>query len=147
MGNVLKRLRGALVVGVVWGAVWAVVGGGIMEGIVDPRGEIADMWPQLFGITGFLGGVIFSGLVGLAGRRRSLDEFTLAEFAGLGAFAGVLLGVLTMALFGTPVGFTVVTLAGSALAASASLGVARWAGVRRLADGEAGTEELPGRGG
>lgn len=143
----LRRLRGALVVGLVWGGAWAVVGGAIMEGIVDPRGAVVDMWPQLLGMVGFLGGVIFAGLVGLAGRRRSLDEFSHAEFAGLGALAGVLQGALAMLLFGAPALFTAVTLATSALAAVGSLGVVRWAGARRLAGGDTARDELSRGGG
>lgn len=126
----LRRIRGALGMGLLWGAVWAVVGGGLMEVVVDPEGKILDMWPQVLGMVGFLGGVIFSTLLGIAGGRRSFDEFSFREFAALGAVAGLLQGALAMVIVGAPALFIGITIAGSVVAASGSLAVARMGGSR-----------------
>src|SRR5688572_32458877 len=92
----LRRLRGVMGMGVVWTVAWAVVGGGVMEAFVDPRGRILDMWPQVLGIAGFLGGASFSIAFGIAARRRSFEELSLARFAALGALGGVAAGVFLM---------------------------------------------------
>jgi CubicO group peptidase (beta-lactamase class C family) len=131
----LKRIRSALVVGLVWGGLWALVGGGIMESFIDPRGDIVDMWPQVLGIVGFVGGVIFSGVIALVAGHRKLGEFSFAEFAGLGAVAGVLQGAVAMALVGAPALFIGLTTLVSAVAASGSLAVARMAGQRQIGSG------------
>ncbi|MCA0374106.1 MAG: hypothetical protein LCH84_00460 [Gemmatimonadetes bacterium] len=91
------RLRGALGMGIVWAIGWAVIGGGIMEGVVDPRGEILDMWPQTLAVPGFLVGVVFSGLVVARESRRRFDELSLTRFAGTGALAGAALGAAALA--------------------------------------------------
>lgn len=98
----LKRLRGALGMGVTWALAWAIIGGGIMEGIVDPNGQILDMWPQTLAIPGFLGGVLFSVVLGLTEGRRRFDELSLSRFAGWGAVAGALLGGVALSLGAFP---------------------------------------------
>ena len=84
--------------GIIWAIGWAVVGGAVMEGIVDPHGRIVDMWPQLLGMAGFIGGVFFSTVLGIAGRRRKFEELSLAAFGVWGAVAGVLLGMVAIAM-------------------------------------------------
>lgn len=130
MPHWLKRIRSALVMGVVWGGFCAIVGGGIMEGFIDPRGEIVDMWPQVLGIVGFMGGVIFSGVISLLAGRRGLDEFSFRGFAGLGALTGVLQGLLAMLVVGAPLLFLGVTTASSALLAVGTLGITKVAAER-----------------
>ncbi|MGE0440182.1 MAG: hypothetical protein AB7S39_06790 [Gemmatimonadales bacterium] len=98
MRDWLRRLRGALGMGLSWALVWGVVGGGIMEAFVDPDGRILDMWPQTLAIPGFIGGVVFSVLLGVAERRRRFDELSLARFASLGAATGLLIGGLALGL-------------------------------------------------
>ncbi len=132
MPHWLKRIRSALIMGLIWGAFWAIVGGFIMEGIIDPRGEIVDMWPQVLGIVGFMGGVIFSGAISLLAGRRGLNEFSFREFAGLGAVTGVLQGVVAMLMVGAPLLFLAVTTGVSALVAAGTLGVVRAAGRKPL---------------
>lgn len=97
MKSWLRRLRGAFGMGLTWAIGWAIVGGGIMEGIVDPHGRILDMWPQTLAIPGFIGGVVFAGLLWMAEGRRRFEELSLPRFGALGALVGVMLGGLAVA--------------------------------------------------
>jgi hypothetical protein len=92
----LRRIRGAVGMGLTWAVGWAVIGGAVMEGLVDPHGKILDMWPQTLAIPGFLGGVVFAVVLWIAARHRRFDELSLSRFSGLGAVAGLLLGVLAV---------------------------------------------------
>lgn len=84
--------------GLTWALGWAVIGGGVMEGIFDPHGKILDMWPQTLAIPGFLGGVVFSVLLWATAGRRRFDELSLARFGGWGLVVGILLGSLAIGL-------------------------------------------------
>jgi len=130
MARWLRRVRGVLVMGLVWGVAWAVVGGGIMEGIVDPHGEILDMWPQTLTIIGFAGGVAFSALLGLAAGRRRFAELSFSHFALWGAVAGVVQG-LVATKFGAPAAFVAFTTVVGTFAGCACLALARMAEGRR----------------
>ena len=98
MKKLLRRIRGALGMGLVWAAGWAVVGGGIMEAFIDPNGAILDMWPQTLAIVGFVGGVVFSVVLGFADGVAGLANCRFPDSPHWGAVAGLLLGVLV----GTP---------------------------------------------
>lgn len=153
MKPLVRRLRGTLGMGLTWAVAWAVVGGGIMEGIVDPNGELLDMWPQTLAVPGFLGGVVFSGLLWLREGRRRFDELSLPRFAGWGALAGALLGGLALGAGALPgigsVWLRAAVLMGpvavmSAASAAGSLAVARWATSSALPGRGAAGGELPG---
>lgn len=135
MNRWLRRLRGALMVGVTWALAWGLVGGGLMELIVDRHGRIADIWPAVLGIPGFFGGILFSVVFSVAERRRRFEELSLPRFGAWGAMAGALLGVLGVVLFGLS-GLVIVplTLLGAA-SASGSLALARRATDRQLSSG------------
>jgi len=124
MQSWIRRIRAAVVMGIIWAIGWAVIGGAVMEGIVDPHGRIVDMWPQLLGMAGFIGGVFFSTVLGIAGGRRQFEELSFVAFGAWGAVAGVLLGVLAIAM-----GAGVMIIAPMALlcagSASSSLALAR----------------------
>ena len=132
----LRRVRGALGMGLVWAIGGAGIGG-LLE-LIDnlfpgalPFIARVDMWPQTLAIPGFLGGVIFAVLLGVARGRRRFEEFSLSQFAGLGAVAGLVLGVLAMAL-GAPALFVGITTLLSTIGGVGSLALARMAGARAL---------------
>ena len=160
MKKLLKRVRGALVMGLIWAAGGLAVGGLIeLLDNVLPGGlamaSAVDMWPQTLAIPSFLGGVLFAVVLGIAGGRRRFDELSLPQFTGWGAVAGLLLGGFGVSK-GAPLFFMAITTVWSAVAAAGSLALARMtedrallaAGARvgdaGLTDGEA--RELLGRG-
>ena len=91
MGKSMRRIRGAIGMGVTWGAAWFVVG-------MVPRwvfGFNADVpFPLVFGVFGFIAGVIFFALLSLIEGRRSLDQMSFPRFAVWGATGGLLLSAL-----------------------------------------------------
>lgn len=133
----LRRVRGAIGMGLLWGAAWAVVG-------MVPRwlfGFNADVpFPIVFGVLGFIAGVTFSGLLVVAEGRRTLDQMSLPRFAGWGALGGFLLSALFTRVASLGLGDVLAiaptfTLA-SALCASGTLALARRAERRELSDGQ-----------
>lgn len=132
-----QRVRAAIGMGLTWAVVWSAAG----MLLARVPGFFSDLpFALLFAPLGFISGVIFSGiLVGIEGRRR-FDRMSLSRFAAWGAASGLLLsGVIVMGavlrggpvlaeflLFGPPLAIA------SAVCASGSLAVARWAGRREL---------------
>jgi len=123
--------------GLAWGAGFGIGVGGLIE-LLDnilpaahPFTRLVDMWPQTLAIPGFLGGVLFAALLAAVGGGRRFGELSFARVAAVGAAAGVLLGAVGVAN-GAPALFLVLTTAGSTLAASLSLALARTAEERGL---------------
>jgi hypothetical protein len=84
--------------GLIWAAVWAAVGA--LIGIVDPSGTMDQLWlgPTIGTQPGFLGGVMFSALLGIAAGRRGLNEMSFSRVVPCGGMAGLLVGVLPFAI-------------------------------------------------
>lgn len=91
----MSGIRGSILMIVLWVVGWGLGFGGIME-VVDPDGEIQDVWPTLLAIPGFVGGVVFSGLLAFGEGNRSFDYVSLVRFAMWGAVTGIVLGLLTI---------------------------------------------------
>lgn len=134
----LRRIRGAFGMGLAWAVAGAVVGGffeavdNVLPGAL-PFVSRVDMWPQTLAIPGFLGGVVFSVVLAIAGSRRRFGELSLPRFAAWGAVAGLLLGGLAMAA-GAPILFLGIMTVASVITASGSLALARMAEKRELLD-------------
>ena len=134
----LKRIRGAVGMGLAWAAVWA--GVGVIVGVVmavlglDPASEIAE--GAVVGvIMGFVAGATFSTVLGITEGRRRFDELSLLRFALWGALGALLLSGL-MTATGTLraagiVTYGVLPLLGAGCAAG-SLALARRADDREL---------------
>ncbi|HET9982757.1 MAG TPA: hypothetical protein VFQ38_04195 [Longimicrobiales bacterium] len=88
----LRRIRGALGMGVAWGLAWFSAGM-VLRLIVGP-GAADVPFPVGFGILGFLAGALFSGILGLVARGRRFHDLSLPRFAGWGAAGGLLFSVL-----------------------------------------------------
>lgn len=99
----LRRIRGAIGMGLAWAAAWFGAGMIMLLGLLVMTGSTgADVpYPLGFGAFGFLAGVTFSGILGLVESRRRFDQMSLRRFAGWGAAGGFLLSavfVLVVAL-------------------------------------------------
>jgi len=154
----LRRIRAAIGMGLIWAAAW--LGAGlILLAIVGLHA--ADVpFPLFFGLLGFLAGAVFSGVLGVLGRKRRFDQMSFPRFAGWGALGGALLAGAFAVLAAPDVQFLVVgpvlAIAG-AISATGTLALARKAnaGELRGGGGEAGmvgrgsdeVRELPGGGG
>lgn len=92
----MRRLRGAIGMGVIWGAVWGGAGTLMALTLFLLTGSIqADVpYPVGFAFLGFLAGVTFSTVIGIVGRNRRFDELSIPKFAGWGAAGGVVFSVL-----------------------------------------------------
>jgi hypothetical protein len=110
--------------------------------IVDPDNSMDEMWVAIGAYPGFLCGVIFFALLGIAEGRRRFDELSLARVGAWGAVSGLLVGALPFAvgtsttelpvwLWGVVVIGSIILL--SAVSAVASAVLFRFAG--RNADG------------
>ena len=144
----MRRMCGALGMGFTWAAAWFAVG-------LVPRwlfGFNTDApFPIIFGVLGFIAGVIFSGLLMLTEGRRGFDELSLPRFAAWGAVGGFLLSaIFTRAAslgFGDALAIVPTFAVASAICASGSLALARRAGMRELPDsrGDSTKTELTDR--
>ena len=126
MRNLLRRVRGAIGMGLTWGVAWAAVG-------TLPRwvfGINADApFPIVFGVLGFLAGMTFSVVLALTEGRRSFEQMSLARFATWGALGGFVLSALFARAASLGLGDVLVVVPTFALAsaacASGSLALAR----------------------
>ena len=100
----LRRIRGAIGMGLTWAAAWGAAGMITMLGFLIVTGSRPDApFPLMFGAFGFVAGVIFSGVLGLVEGRRRFDQMSLPRFAAWGATGGFLLSaafVLAVSLAG-----------------------------------------------
>jgi hypothetical protein len=101
----LRRIRGALGMGLTWAAGWALVG--LVTGVASrllpglpwsTLFEIFDAPLPALAIPGFVGGALFSVVLGVAARHRRFDELSLPRFAAWGAIGGMLLSLVPAAL-------------------------------------------------
>lgn len=101
----MRRIRGAFGMGLTWAAGWAL--GGIAIGVASlllpglPWGaffEVFDAPLPALAIPGFVGGVIFSAVLGIAARGRSFHELSIGRFAAWGAVGGLLLSFVPVAM-------------------------------------------------
>jgi hypothetical protein len=128
--------------GLTWAVVWAPVA--VLIGmIVDPDGSMDEMWVAVGAYPGFLGGVLFSAVLGIAAGRRRFDELSLARVGAWGAAAGFLVGALPFAVGESttelPLWLLAVVVIGSitllsGISAAGSLALARRAERRGLGD-------------
>src|SRR4026208_866187 len=102
----LRRLRGAVGMGLIWAAGWALVG--VLIGVTSKVLPGLPFWDSFFdvfdaplpalAIPGFVGGVLFAVVLGIAGHRRRFEELSLPRFAAWGAVGGLLLSLVPAAL-------------------------------------------------
>ena len=98
MTNWMSGFRGGVFMVGLWVVGWSIGFGGLIELLVDPDGEILDVWPTVLAIPGLIGGALFAGLLAVAEGRRSYDQVPLARFATWGAVIGALLGAMALGI-------------------------------------------------
>lgn len=145
----LRRVRGAIGMGLTWAVGGALVGFGIelVHNIwPNPLGSLLDIWPAALAYPAFVGGLVFSTVLGIAGRRRRFDELSIPRFAAWGAVGGLVVSLLPGAMAATGLVTLNVSLwqltaalvgpltLGSATAAAGSLALARMAEDQELVD-------------
>ncbi len=129
----LKRIRGALGMGLTWAVAW--FGAGLSLLVVGVRADVP--FPIFFGILGFLAGVTFSAVLGMVEGRRRLDQMSLPRFAVWGGVGALLLSgifVLATGLGGEILILGPVFALSGAGCAAGSLALARMAEDRELLD-------------
>lgn len=124
MSDWLRRIRGALGMGLTWAAgwfgLWAV--GGLVSFVLNGTGAIEGMLDALpLPLAGFVAGTTFSLVLSIAERRHRFDEVSIPRFAAWGALGGFLVfglgGGAGDGLYGIVVNGTIVAIlsAGSAV--------------------------------
>jgi len=134
----LRRIRGAVGIGLTWAAAWFAAGMLLLL-VVGPNA--ADVpFPLFFGLLGFLTGAMFSLVLGIVARRRRFDQMSMPRFAGWGAVGGLSLSSILIWTAGPDAEFLVLgpvfTFAG-AISAAGTLALARRAEKRVSAEGHA----------
>lgn len=105
MNRWLRRIRGAVGMGLTWAAGWAVAG--LLIGVASTLlpflpwhyfFDVFDAPLPALAVPGFFGGMFFSLVLGIAGRGRRFRDLSLPRFAAWGAAGGLLLGLFPFAL-------------------------------------------------
>ena len=145
----LRRIRGAVGMGLTWAVAWALAG--VLIGMSWSLGLTMEWFVEVFdapllalAIPGFFGGAVFSTVLGIAGRRRRFDELSLPRFGAWGAVGGLLLGLPLLVALSPEAGAAIIgtlTLL-SAVSASGLLALARMAEDRELLDASAEVAEV-----
>lgn len=125
----LRRLRGAVGMGLTWSLAWFMAGG--VFRLIVGKGTDDVPFPIRFGLVGLLAGVTFAGVLGIMERRRRFDQMSLPRFAGWGALGGFVLFfvfALTAGPGGEPLYLAPLFAVAGAGSAAGTLAVARGAG-------------------
>lgn len=88
----LRRVRGAVGMGLTWASAW--FGAGLALLLIVGPGAADVPFPLGFGALGFLAGVTFSAVLGVVEGRRRFEQLSLPRFAGWGAVGGLLFSVI-----------------------------------------------------
>jgi hypothetical protein len=135
MGTWLRRIRGAIGMGLTWAAAWFVAGS-VPRWVFGVNTDAP--LPLIFGLFGLIAGVVFSAVLALTEGRRSLDEMSLPRFAGWGAISGLLLSAIFAKAgslgWGDVLALAPTLAVASAVSAAGSLAMARRAVRRGLPD-------------
>ena len=92
--------------GLTWAIAWALVG--LTIGVASKLTPGLPFWDSFFrvfdaplpalALPGFVGGGLFSIVLGIAARNRRFEELSIPRFALLGALGGVLLSIVPDAM-------------------------------------------------
>lgn len=126
----IRRVRGAVGMGLTWAAAW--FGAGMVLLLIVGLDAADVPFPLGFGLLGFLAGITFSGILGLVEGRRSFHQMSLPRFALWGALGGFVFSALFVTATGLGpwayLGLGGIFSAAGAVCATGSLALARRAG-------------------
>src|SRR3979411_1424074 len=91
MGKWLRRIRGAIGIGLTWAAALFAVGS-VPRWVFGVNTDVPI--PLVLGVFGFIAGVTFSALLMLTESGRRFDQMSIRRFAGWGAISGLRLSAL-----------------------------------------------------
>jgi hypothetical protein len=138
----LRRIRGAIGMGVMWAAAWFAAGS-VPRWVFGVNTDAP--LPLVFGLFGLMAGVLFSAVLALTEGRRRFDQMSLSRFAVWGAMSGVLLSALIARIaslgWGDVLALAPTLAVASAVCASGSLAIARRAVRQELPDSRENTAE------
>ena len=119
MGNLIRKIRGLMGVGITWGALWGVIGAGIglTIGIISPgawdwTNPILD-WAFGIGVYGVVSGVGFATLLSLREGRKTIFDLSLRRVALWGVLGSAAVPLLFNALGLLPPGSTLFEILGA----------------------------------
>ena len=92
----LKNIGVAIGLAMGWFLVAVFIALLVFEGLVDPDGKIADIWPAVLGYPAFFGGLTFFALTRILERGRKLHEMSNSKAAIWGALSAPLLMALVV---------------------------------------------------
>ena len=141
----LRRIRGAVGMGLTWAVGWALVGVliGLGMNLGLPMGwfvRVFDAPLPALAVPGFVCGASFSVVLGIAGRRRRFDELSLPRFTAWGALSGLSLSLVPVLAIGAAANAAALSVVAgtltllSAFSAAGTLTLARTAEKRELLD-------------
>jgi hypothetical protein len=148
----LRRIRGAVLMGLTWAVVWVPVAL-LISMIVDPDGSMDEPWILVGAYPGFLSAVVFSMVIWIAERRRRFDQLSLTRVGAWGAVAGLLVGMVPFVAGSNstnlPTWLLMLAIIGpitllSALSAGGSLALSRRAEKLNFLDARAGVAKVGG---
>ena len=124
-----KLLKRSALLALSWALAWAPVAVLVGVPIIDPDNSMDEMWPAIGAYPGFLCGLLFSILLGIAERPNRVAEVSLRRAALWGAVSGVVVSAIP-GLVAEPRGLLSVSIIGgitlmSVLSAAASVLIAR----------------------
>ena len=124
-----KSLKRSALLALSWALAWAPVAVLVGVTIVDPDNSMDEMWPAIGAYPGFLCGLLFSILLGVAERPHRVADVSVRRAAVWGALSGVLVSAIP-GLVAEPRGLLSVSIIGSitlmsVLSAVASVLIAR----------------------
>ena len=137
----LRRVRGAIGMGLTWAVAWGGAGAIVMLGFLLRTGSRPDApFPLMFAAAGLIAGFLFSVVLGLVEGGRRFDQLSLRRFAAWGAAGGFVLAaafVLAVSLSGSPAFLWNLVVVGPVFAiAGAGSAAGSLALARRAQDGE-----------
>lgn len=96
MTNWLKRIRGAVGMGLTWAVLWSAIGAwlAVLPGTMPAGFSILEFivgFAAQYGALGFVGGATFSVVLGVTEGRHRFDQMSLPRFGVWGAFGGLMM--------------------------------------------------------